>query len=69
MENQGNQENQEDFVVLRCNCCRKVLCEVSAQTVGQIRKKCDRCKNMAKIRLPLVQKTNTILSGQSVQPA
>lgn len=57
----------ENFVIVRCKMCHKILTEVSENATGKIRQKCLKCKVMNKISLPLRVKTTTILAGRNAQ--
>lgn len=43
----------ENFIEVRCVACHKILFEADEATIGTVRKKCDRCKILRTIRLPL----------------
>jgi len=58
-------EREENFVEVRCKICHKFICEVSVETTGAIRRKCEKCKRQIKISLPFIQKTNTIFAGKA----
>lgn len=51
---------QENFVTIRCFGCHKILFEADEKTVGKIRKKCDKCKELKTISLPLIGKKNNL---------
>lgn len=46
-------ESHENYVLVRCVRCCKVLLEVSDATVGIVKKKCDKCRTMNRVRFPL----------------
>lgn len=49
----GDEKNEEKIFAVRCIDCRKILFETTEDTVGVVIKKCDHCKRMRRIRLPL----------------
>lgn len=61
--------NDNDYVEVRCKVCNKFICEITAQSTGTIRKKCERCKRQAKISLPLLTKDSNIQSVGALVPA
>lgn len=58
----GDEKNEEIIFKVRCSVCNKILFEASEDASGLIIKKCDGCKRMRRVRLPLHSgaKRNTI---------
>lgn len=58
----ADKTDNERLVEVRCIGCRRVLFEATEDSIGTILKKCDRCRQMRRVRLPLTtaRKDNTI---------
>lgn len=56
-------KNDEKIIQVRCIGCNKILFETTEDTIGMVIKKCDGCRRMRRVRLPLTQRaqSNTIL--------
>jgi|CXWL01.1.fsa_nt_gi phage FluMu protein Com len=53
----GTDEKKEEiFFEVRCSVCSKILFEVTEETIGTVKKKCDRCRQMRQVRLPLTRR-------------
>lgn len=61
MSNQSaNQVQERDLTDVRCKTCNKLLFRSEVETTGKIEIKCEKCKRLCKINLPIPAVLNKI---------